>query len=321
MVGRPGVTDLSARHVTLLLNPTAGRGRAGRWAGRVVERFRAAGCEVDIVVGATASDALARAHASVAAGANTLVALGGDGLVHVGVQAVAGRPVTFGVIAAGTGNDFARALNLPRRNPFAAVDVILTGRTTAVDAGRIVAAAGADAAVGAGAGADRWFAGVLATGFDSQVNERANAMRGRAGRGRYTLAMVAELRAMRPSTYDLTVDGVRVELDAVLVAVGNTATYGGGMRIAPDAVPTDGRLDVTVVGAVSRAELLRVFPRVYTGSFVTHPAVQRLRGHTVQLAADGVVAYADGERVGPLPVTATVVSGALRVAVPDGRSP
>jgi len=307
---RRGLADLSARRIALLVNPTAGRGRAARWAGPVADRFRAAGYDVQPLTGASAEESSALARKAVAGGVDALVALGGDGLVHLAVQAVAQQPVTLGIVPAGTGNDIARALGLPRADPVAATDVVLEGGTTAVDAARL--------RFDTGGGSDRWFAGVLASGFDSRVNERANAMGG--GRARYPAAMLAELRTLGAVQYRITVDGELLTTDAVMVAVANTATYGAGMRIAPDADPTDGELDVTVVGVVTRRELLRVFPRVYSGSFVTHRAVRRLRGHTVRVeAADRdvvIVAYADGERVGPLPVTATVVPGALRVATP-----
>jgi len=292
--------------VALLVNPTAGRGRAARWVVPVAARLRAAGREVVELVGGSAAEAVDLGCQAVADGFRTLVALGGDGLVHAAVQAVATRPVTLGIVALGTGNDIARGLGVPRGDPRTAVDLILAGHTVQIDAGRV---------------GERWFASVLASGFDSQVNERANAMRGQVGRARYMLAMGAELRRLRATPYTITIDGRRLDLDAVLVAVANTTSYGAGMRIAPTANPRDGMLDVTVVTALSRTELVRVFPRVYSGSFVRHAAVQRYRGQTVQLEAHGVVAYADGERLGPLPLTAAVAPGALRVAVRGQGAP
>jgi len=305
-----------AADVALLVNPTAGRGRGARWSSVVADRLGAAGSAVEVLVGSSADDALALARTAVAAGVPTLVAVGGDGLVHVAVQAVAGQPVLLGLVPAGTGNDFARALGIPLGDPLAAADIVLAGHSAAVDAGRVTGPNISASRLPGPNIAERWFAGVLAAGFDSQVNERANTMRGRAGRGTYVLAMLSELRTLRPIPYEVTIDGERLDLQAVLVAVANIASYGGGMRIAPSASPTDGLLEVTVVGAVSRTELVRVFPRIYNGSFVRHPAVRQLRARDIGLAADGVVAYADGERIGPLPLTVSVVPGALRVAVP-----
>jgi diacylglycerol kinase (ATP) len=159
-------------------------------------------------------------------------------------------------------------------------------------------------------GSTRYFGAVLGAGFDAIVNERANAMRWPRGPRRYDLATYLELARLRPRRYVITLDGQRTETDAVLVAVGNTASYGGGMRICPAADPTDGLLDV-VVANCSRATLVRLKPKVYKGTHVEHPAVSAYRARTVEIAADGIVTYVDGERACPLPVTVTSVPGAL----------
>jgi diacylglycerol kinase (ATP) len=148
------------------------------------------------------------------------------------------------------------------------------------------------------------------------VNERANRMRWPRGPRRYDLAVFAELSALRPRPLVLTVDGDRRELEVTLVAVGNGPQYGGGMRICPAARLDDGMFDVTVVGPVSRADLVRLKPRVRTGRHVEHPAVQVVRAREVRLESPDVVAYADGERVGPLPLTMACVRSALRVVLP-----
>jgi len=137
------------------------------------------------------------------------------------------------------------------------------------------------------------------------------------GRYKYDVAVVAELAAFRPLPYRITLDGGEVrEVEATLVAVGNGPSYGGGMRICPGADLSDGLFDITVVGACSRATLLRVFPRVYRGTHVDHPVVTVLRASSVELAADDVTAYADGEPVGRLPLTARCVPAAVRVVGP-----
>ena len=134
------------------------------------------------------------------------------------------------------------------------------------------------------------------------------------------LAVARELPVFRPIPYVVEVDGQRRETGAMLVAVANGPSYGGGMRVCPDAVLDDGLLDVLVLSEISIPAFLRVFPRVFAGTHVRHPAVEVLRGQRVRLVAKGVVAYADGERVGPLPLTCAVVPGALRVLVPGCRS-
>ncbi|TKS99890.1 diacylglycerol kinase [Streptomyces lasalocidi] len=292
--------------ITLFVNPTAGRGRGARAAQPAASAFRAAGHAVRTVVGRDAAEALARARAAVAEGTGALVAVGGDGLVHLALQAVAGTRTPLGVVAVGTGNDFARALGLPVRDPAAAgallADALEGGRVRDVDLGRA---------------GDRWFGTVLASGFDSRVNDRGNRMRWPAGRARYDLAVLAELAALRPFPYRLRLDDGEVrEIEATLVAVGNGPSYGGGMRICPGADPADGLLDVTVVGDCSRTTLLRVFPRVYRGTHVDHPKITVHRAARVELAAPDVTGYADGEPLGPLPLTVRCIPGAVRVIGP-----
>jgi len=286
--------------VALVVNPTAGRGRGAGLVAPVVERLRRGGVAARVVTGGDAAEAADLARKAVADGVDALVALGGDGMAHVALQAVAGTDTPLGIVPAGTGNDLAKSLGLPV-DPMVAADVVAGGSVRAVDA----ALAG-----------EVWWACVLGAGFDSAVTERANSMRWPRGPRRYDLAILAELRVFRPRPFTLTLDGVPVETEAVFVAVGNAPSYGAGMRIAPDAELDDGLLDVTVVGPLSRVALVRMVPTVYAGTHVAHPAVTRHRARVVGLASPGQLAYADGERLGPLPCSSTCHPGALRVLVP-----
>jgi diacylglycerol kinase (ATP) len=166
----------------------------------------------------------------------------------------------------------------------------------------------------------RWFATVLSSGFDSKVTQRANRMRWPHGRPRYTVAILAELAALRPIRYRLELDDEVVELDATLAAVGNGRSYGGGMLMCPHARLDDGLLDVTVVGASGRGRLLRLLPTVYRGTHVQVDGVHTFRARRVGLSAldgSGITADADGEPVGMLPIVVESAPGALRVIVPD----
>lgn len=289
--------------ITLFVNPTAGRGRGAHAAQPAASALRDAGFSVRTVLGEDADDALRRAREAVAGGTGALIAVGGDGMMSLALQAVAGSLTPLGVVAVGTGNDFARALGLPIRDPAAA--------------GRLAAEAlkgGAVREIDLGLVGERWFGSVLASGFDSRVNDRGNRMRWAGGRFKYDLAIVAELAAFEPIAYRVSLDGGPFrEIEATLIAVGNGSTYGGGMRICADAVMDDGLFDVTVVGDCSRTTLLKVFPKVYKGTHLTHPAVTVHRVSSIALEAVGVTAYADGEPLGPLPLTATCVPGAARV--------
>jgi diacylglycerol kinase (ATP) len=307
------VTNSSARDVNdparsgelaVLANPAAGRGRLGRLLPEILARLAGAGAPVRVLEAADAVGAEDACRTAVAGGAAALVAVGGDGTVHTALQAVAGTSVPLGIVAAGTGNDFAAEMGLPL-DPVAAADAVVTalaaGRTGEVDLAHMRSADGRT----------RWYGAVLAAGFDAIVNERANMMRFPRGPRRYDLAILGELARLRPRRYTLRLDGVAHTVDAVLVAVGNTASYGGGMRICPAADARDGLLDVVIAGAVGRLTLMRIKPQVYRGTHVEHPMVTSLRARTVELESEGIIGYADGERALPLPVTVTCVPAAL----------
>jgi diacylglycerol kinase (ATP) len=133
---------------------------------------------------------------------------------------------------------------------------------------------------------------------------------------RYNLAILRELPLFKAIPYVVTVDGVRHDTKAMLVAVGNGPSYGGGMHVLPDAKVDDGLLDVLILHEISTRELVRVFPKVFKGAHVDHPAVEIIRGVSVTLEAEGIVSYADGERFAPLPITVEVVPGAVTVLAP-----
>ncbi|NES13139.1 MULTISPECIES: diacylglycerol kinase [Micromonospora] len=292
--------------VAVLANPTAGRGRHRGLLPRLLERLAGAGRPVRLLEATSPGEAEAACRAAVADGAGALVAVGGDGTVHRAVQAVAGTAVPFGPVPAGTGNDFAVETGYPA-DPVAAVGVITDalrdGRARPVDLARLTTPDGGD----------RWYGAVLAAGFDAIVNERANRMAWPRGPRRYDLAILVELARLRPRRYRLRLDDEEHELDAVLVAVGNAASYGGGMRICPDADPTDGLLDVVVGGRFDRRTLMRVKPRIYQGTHVAHPLVRAYRARTVELDAAGITTYVDGERAFDLPVRISAVPAAVRL--------
>lgn len=301
----------SPRRIGLVVNPTSGRGRGGGLGAHTGGLLRAAGHDVLTLSGDSASQALARCIDAVADGIDTLVVVGGDGMVHLGANAVCGTDTALGIVAAGTANDNALSLGLPVLDAAAAAAVVDAGHRRRIDAVRRVVP-------GAVPGArDQWYVGVLCGGFDAVVNERANTWRWPRGRMRYHLAAARELPVFRPLPYQLELDGVPWQTEAVLVAVGNGPAYGGGMLIAPDARYDDGLLDVLVVGPLSVPRLLAVFPKVFSGKHIGHPAVTVRRARRVRLSTPGIVTYADGERFGALPLEVEVVPGALQVLTPS----
>jgi diacylglycerol kinase (ATP) len=297
------------KRIGLVVNPTSGRNRGMSLGLEVAHRMRAAGHEVLDLSDESYAAARDRALGAIAQGIDVLAVVGGDGMAHLGVNLAAETKVPLALIAAGTGNDIARGLGLPVHDPVRAADLVTTGVPRTIDAVRHVDEHGQR----------RWFGGVLGAGFDSVVNERANTWPWPKGQMRYNLAILRELPLFSPIPYVVTVDGVRHETRAMLVAVGNGPSYGGGMRVLPDAEMDDGLVDVLVLHEISTVEFLKVFPKVFKGAHVGHPAVEVLRGGTVTLEADGIVAYADGERFGALPLTVEVVPGAVTVLAPIPR--
>lgn len=296
---KPGATRYG-----VVVNPTSGKNSGKRIGEAAVTLLAASGAQIVDLSALNAAHAADRVRAAVAADEiDALVVVGGDGMVHLGVNLAAQTGMPLGIVAAGTGNDIARELGLPVRDAAASIERILRGRTRPVD---LVRSVDPD-------GAPRWFAGVLAAGFDAVVNERANGWRWPKGTARYNLAVLRELPVFRAIPYVLTLDGQRREVEAMLVAVGNGPAYGGGMQVVPGARFDDGLLDVLVLHRLPMIEFLRVFPRVFTGRHVDHPAVEILQGVSVTIEARSIVAYADGERFTPLPCTLEVVPGALTV--------
>jgi diacylglycerol kinase (ATP) len=297
------------QRIIVAINPSASFGRGRTVGPAVVQTLRGAGHEVTALTEPTYDDLLGAARRALTTKPDALVVVGGDGMVNLGANLVTGTKVPLGIVPSGTGNDMARALGIPYDNTEGAMRVLLDALTRParmIDAGRIRRSDGGTT----------WFACTLSAGFDAVVNERANHMSWPKGPSRYNLAMLVELAVLRPITYRLALDGVESTTTGVLISVGNGVSLGGGMKVTPDALLDDGLLDVLVVQRLTRLQFLRIFPRVFTGTHLSDPRVAVHRVRRLTIDADDVVAYADGERVGPLPVEIEVVPGALRVLAP-----
>lgn len=283
--------------IHLLTNPAA-RGSAGpAGTDAVIREFETRGYEVAAVSGDTPGDTESAAAHVVAGGAERLVVLGGDGMVHIAIQAVAETKTVLGILPLGTGNDFAGGLGLPT-DLSAAVQAAL-GAPKAIDLMRV---------------GPRWAASVATVGFSAAVNARANSMRWPRGASRYTVATVLELPRLATQVYELTIDGEAHDVPATLITIANTSDFGGGMRISPTADPTDGMLDVTVVGDAGRFELLRWFRKVFDGTHLDHSKVSTLRGAHITITSPHTQVWADGELISDTPVSIEAVPGALQLA-------
>ena len=228
-----------------------------------------------------------------------VIAVGGDGLFHNILQSLVPAQIPVAVIPAGTGNDFVRTLGWALDSYDAQLQAVTSLQPTAIDLGLVDG---------------EWFAAILSTGFDSIVNEKANTMSWPKGPMKYNAAIAIELPRFKPRHYEITLDDRTISTEAMLIAVSNGRSYGGGMLVCPAANITDGLFDVMVLHPVSTIEFIKVFPRVFAGTHTTHPAVEIVRSRSVKIEAKAI-AYADGERIGQLPITAECIQGALKTWV------
>jgi diacylglycerol kinase (ATP) len=283
--------------IAVVVNPASGKRRGEHIAREAARTLRSRGHDVEEIRGLDAADTHARLKARIQDGKPDIVAVvGGDGALHELLPTLHEHRLTAAMIPAGTGNDVARHLDV--RDPRKAVDAIHRHKTRTIDLIR---------------SDDSLVATVVASGFDSKVNERANAMTWPRGNLRYNLAIVAELREFEPLAFTIEADGDQYEREAMLVAVANLPSFGGGIRIGEGAQDDDGLLDVIVIHPVSKLKLVRVFPMLYRGTHIHLPEFERIRAKRVTWTADRIVAYGDGERLGALPMTAEVVPRGLTV--------
>lgn len=294
----------------VVVNPSARAGAARRDVDTALDALARLGARPVDVAADDAAGTRDRIAELVQSQTERIIVLGGDGMVQLAAGVLAGTGVALGVIPSGTGNDFAGSLGLPTDIGAAAARAM--GPTRAVDLIRIEAP-DADA---------MWAATVATIGFAADVNERANRMARPRGPSRYSIATILELPGLAPRHVTIGVDGHDHTVDATLVAVANTTSFGGGMQIAPLARCDDGILDVTVVGAVGRLRLLRFFRRVFDGTHLELDDVMALTGASITLVCPGARLWADGEPVGDVlddrPVSLRAAPGALVVAAGSG---
>ena len=282
----------------LVINPTSGGGKGASVGAYVKEFLTSHSVAHEVITGASATALIDALEGFITRYPECLgvLAVGGDGLVHDVLQVTTPAQIPLAVIPAGTGNDFLRTLGWSLNNLDPYLERIFTEPPQSVDLGLVDG---------------QWFGAILSTGFDSIVNERANRMSWPKGPMKYNCAIAIELPRFAPRHYEITLDDRTISTEAMLIAVSNGRSYGGGMLVAPSADITDGLFDVMVLHPVSKLEFLKVFPRVFKGTHVSHPAVEIVRSKKVSIVADAV-AYADGERIGLLPINAECIPGVMQ---------
>lgn len=286
----------------LAINPTSGRGKGSVVGQQVANFLNERSIAYRLITGSNAlsfQENLRREVEQLRNDAKSpvnLVAVGGDGLIHMSIQVAVEFDIPIVTIPAGTGNDFVRALGWDLSRPLEPLWASLNRPEERVDLGEIDG---------------EYFAAIASTGFDSLVNERANKMRWPKGPSKYNFAMALELPKFRPLQYRFILDGSAFEREAMLIAVGNGPSYGGGMLVCPDADLQDGLLDLMILNPVSKREFVKIFPSVYEGRHVEHPQVEIMRGREVKIEA-AAICYADGERIGPMPASISISERALK---------
>jgi diacylglycerol kinase (ATP) len=279
----------------IAINPTSGRGKGAVVGEKVIDYFSSQGLSYQVFSGATANqlrnelETFLTSHPS-----EGVISVGGDGLAHLVMQLAVPRRIPFAVMPAGTGNDIVRTLGWSLDDIYPYLQRVTGENAQQIDLGIVDS---------------EWFAAILSTGFDSVVNERANTLAWPRGPQRYNVAIALELPRFKPIEYQIELDNQKISTEAMLIAIGNGRSYGGGMYVCPQAQLNDGLFDVMILEPVSKVEFLKVFPTVYSGTHISHPKVKVLRSAKVRLTADAV-AYADGERIGPAPIYAECIRGA-----------
>lgn len=294
--------------ITVIVNPEAGRGSARQWMGELEVRLSLAIQSTHRIISwqiletSGPGDATELAREAIRGGANIVAAAGGDGTIGEIVNALVGTDVALGVIPMGTGNDFARSLGIGT-DVDRAIYNLLEGVPIAIDVGRTQG---------------RYFVNVAGCGLDAVVAQRVNrGFRWLRGTYAYVVAALQTLLTYRATLIRLTLDNEVIETKAMLCSVANARYYGGGMRIAPDAMLTDGLYDVCLLEAVGKIEFLRTFPKVFKGRHITHPAVRMLRSKYVKVESDRPLpVLVDGEIVGTTPAEFEMLPGALNVMGP-----
>lgn len=282
------------------MNPAAAGGRAARALPVVRDELDRLRLEYRVVDTRSLDHAREEAATAAAAG-ETVVAIGGDGLVGCLAGALAGTQSALGIVPAGRGNDLARVLEIPR-DPVEATRLVAEGEERLIDVADVNGHA---------------FVGIASVGFDSDANRIANETKLVKGDLVYLYAALRALAGWKPARFEVVVDGQPHTVVGYSVAVANSKAYGGGMYLVPHAELDDGRLDVMLTRAHSKLHWLASVPKVFRGAHVDDPNIRWLSGSVVEISADRpFTVYADGDPIADLPVRVGVSTQALRVIAP-----
>jgi diacylglycerol kinase (ATP) len=284
----------------LVTNESAGKGKALQLANQFADLLRQVNQEFTLINEKSYEKTIEKLKAELSTTSyNKVIAVGGDGLVNLCLQYLAQSGLTLGVIPAGTGNDFARAVGVNKMSMTEIFNLFTRTDPVKIDLGHVKSST-----------TEKWFVQVLSTGFDAEVNSRANKIKRPKGKSKYTIATVRTLARFKPINYKIDMDSKKFDQSAMLFTIANGETYGGGMRICPGASNCDGIFEILLVRPVSRFVLLTIFPKVFKGNHIPHRKIDSYRAKVVTISAQ-TSAYADGEYVAHLPITVANVGNAL----------
>jgi YegS/Rv2252/BmrU family lipid kinase len=287
------------RRFAILMNPTSAGGRPLRVLPGLQQALTKAGAEHRVIETRDMAHATHAARDASGRG-EVVVALGGDGLVGKLAGALRGS-TPLGVVPAGRGNDFARALGIPE-DVDGATRVLLEGVRKALDLGEANG---------------HPFACIASLGYDSEANRLANDVKLLRGNLVYTYAGIRALLAWRPARFTVRLDGREYRFEGYTVAAANTGYYGGGMNMAPGADPSDGLLEVITIEKISKPRFLANLPKVFKGTHIDEDGVNVHRAREVEISADRPFdVYADGDPLTTLPATVRLERGGLSVIAP-----
>ena len=286
--------------LTLLVNPASAHGRTLKLLPAIEQELDQRRIPFRVERTRGLEDGVERTLGAIEAG-EVPVVVSGDGLVGAIGGAMAGSDTPLGIVPGGRGNDLARVLGIPD-DPVEAVAVIAAGETRRIDVGEANG---------------RRFLGIVSVGFDSECNRLANEVKIVRSNLVYVYSLFRTLLTWKPARFTIRSESQRIRTSGYSISVANNSTFGGGMRIAPEAELDDGLLDIVTVGEVGKLRFVANLSKVFKGTHIDQEQVRMFRASRVEISASRPFpVYADGEHLTDLPVSVRILPRALSVLAP-----
>ncbi|NLY42687.1 MAG: diacylglycerol kinase family lipid kinase [Clostridiaceae bacterium] len=286
--------------IKFIINPVAGKGKALGIKDNILNKLINSSVSFSLTETAAPGDGIRLAKKAVIEKYDIIVAVGGDGTVNEVINGMVGSNAALGIIPAGTGNDFAKSLNIPA-DIDKALDVLLHGKEEKIDIGKACG---------------KYFMNVASIGFDAKVIEQVNTIKKYiSGTWSYIIAVFKTLLNYKPIKVRVSMDGMIIDKEVFLIAIANGKYYGGGMMIAPHAHVNDGYLDICIISKISKLKVATLFPTIFKGKHIHQPEVECFKAKKVEVFAKGASINCDGELIGKSPTTFQIENIKLNVMV------